>query len=420
MERIERHAMGCLEAEVTTTFPIDQLIHALRLLGVDRAEAPMLCCVQTTASKPFTITAVDDAWCQRWEITREDAVGETLALIGVGSELSNARVGAKLRDATAGDALAAWVHCGSTLNYTRSGIAVRHHLVVGPVLDARGEICGLLGVSRIHETDAEHALAESEDSEADYNSDDGEPAFSKLAMRAGYGAALVQALAQSPSPPHAVPSPLRASLSAFTVQDLAQPQARRPKPFTADKLACSGRRNMFKPSLRPHPRAEAPAPATDDEGRASRLGFAPKMKRRMSHPARTASAAAEFSKEEEGDKEEEEGGLQHGLSYAKELQYLVEAERETQFNALLASSETAEVLRMSFSPLPTPAELSSSLSTSVPPPSAAGSSQRQPVATETGAFKFKRIGLAPNAPLVHRRVLNLTKLVRASGGSTTP
>jgi len=384
-------------AEETTTFPIEQLIPALRLLGVERAEAPMLCCVQTTTSKPFTITAVDDAWCQRWEITREDAVGETLALIGVGSESSNAEIGAKLRDATAvGDALAAWVNCGPALNYTRSGLAVRHNLVVGPMLDARGEVYGLLGVSRIHETDAERArlvpfasldyslspthAAPSEDIKADYISDDDleQPAFSKLAMRAGYGAALVQALAQ----------PLA-------------PLARRPKPFSADKLARSGRRNMFKPSLRPHPphpRAEADASAADDEGRASRLGFAPKMKWQMSDPARTASAAAESSKEEE------EGDLQRGGSYAKELQYLVELELETQFNAFLASSETAEVLPMSFGPLLTPAELSSSPSTSAPPPTAAGSSQRQPVATESGAFKFKRIGLAPNAPLVQRRL----------------
>eukprot|EP00304_Pavlova_gyrans_P011374 CAMPEP_0206052016 /NCGR_PEP_ID=MMETSP1466-20131121/32809_1 /ASSEMBLY_ACC=CAM_ASM_001126 /TAXON_ID=44452 /ORGANISM="Pavlova gyrans, Strain CCMP608" /LENGTH=359 /DNA_ID=CAMNT_0053427157 /DNA_START=53 /DNA_END=1132 /DNA_ORIENTATION=- len=109
-----------------------------------------LCCVLTSAQAPHVIQAVDDAWCQTWQLAPHEAIGKTLNVIaGPGS--SNASVSERLTaSASDGKILDSWVDCGTVTNYAKRSLApVHHHLAIGPARDASGKVCGLLGVSHV-------------------------------------------------------------------------------------------------------------------------------------------------------------------------------------------------------------------------------------------------------------------------------
>lgn len=122
---------------------------ALGLLDVPPSSAHELCCVMTTASKPYVILDADAPWCAVWELPRAQAVGKCLSAIA-GPRTSNASVGSRLGSATTEKALDEWQLIDDVVNQTVvSHRLVRHALAIGPVRGPDGSVRALIGISKM-------------------------------------------------------------------------------------------------------------------------------------------------------------------------------------------------------------------------------------------------------------------------------
>lgn len=170
-----------------------EMVHpALALLGVDASRASELCCVRTSASKPYIIQAVDDPWCAVWELPRSEAVGKSLNALA-GPRSSNARVGAALAAAAADEPLETWVLIENVRNVSAVSQRELHHsLAIGPVRSADGSVCALLGVSRMRESEPPDSELTAH-GEASASAPAEPKASSPSASRAGPSSALARA-----------------------------------------------------------------------------------------------------------------------------------------------------------------------------------------------------------------------------------
>mmetsp|Transcript_426 Transcript_426/g.1107 ORF Transcript_426/g.1107 Transcript_426/m.1107 type:complete len:373 (-) Transcript_426:82-1200(-) len=364
----------------------DMIAPALAMLGIDEGDAcahPELCCVLTTPKAPHIIRAADDAWCQTWEILPHEAAGKTLGLIA-GPRSSNPSVGARLAAATSNSGgtaaasveqhtpgkaqLDSWVDCGKAVNYTtRTGTAIEHHLVIGPVHDARGDVNALVGVSRILSPAPTNEEAAKETDE---------PLFASIIG------------AHSPSETSTL------FAAAFSRPIMPAPAGR----------AARHRSPRFKPHLRR--RASRLRALADAKAHASTAGpaLAPQLPPRFEPRSRAydlpsspllAGASDEMSPSPSPPARE--------WSYAHMLaeRELGTAEDELMFRSMLESTDVRIVLASACT-----ADVRDHLHKAS---DAAGSDLPQPRPIGEQSFKFKRLGHAPRAPIARRRRLRTSE-----------
>eukprot|EP00307_Rebecca_sp_RCC1486_P004559 CAMPEP_0119408316 /NCGR_PEP_ID=MMETSP1335-20130426/1908_1 /TAXON_ID=259385 /ORGANISM="Chrysoculter rhomboideus, Strain RCC1486" /LENGTH=856 /DNA_ID=CAMNT_0007432539 /DNA_START=59 /DNA_END=2629 /DNA_ORIENTATION=- len=132
----------------TTMLPDESMASALPLLRVATATEGRLCVVRASAQPPYTVEAVDDEWCSTWQLSREQALGASLARIPPSPDDTLNAVAEKLNAATQGGttALSSWIDCGVLTSYSaKTGSTIRHHLVIGPT----NPPTSMLAISRV-------------------------------------------------------------------------------------------------------------------------------------------------------------------------------------------------------------------------------------------------------------------------------